>query len=84
LGFPEKENAMAKVLVAPTRFGNMAGQMRNFLDQTGGLWASGALVGNGGSMFTCSATQHGDRKAPSALVVLHGARGWARAAHEPT
>ena len=45
-----------------TRFGNMTGQMRNFLDQTGGLWASGALVGKVGSVFTSSATQHGGQE----------------------
>ncbi|WP_431510106.1 NAD(P)H:quinone oxidoreductase [Variovorax sp. DAIF25] len=43
----------------PTRFGNMAGQMRTFLDQTGGLWASGALVGKIGGVFTSTSTQHG-------------------------
>ena len=43
----------------PTRFGNMCAQMRNFLDQTGGLWAQGALVGKVGSVFTSAATQHG-------------------------
>lgn len=43
----------------PTRFGNMAGQMRTFLDQTGGLWANGALVGKVGSVFTSTASQHG-------------------------
>jgi len=42
----------------PTRFGNMSAQMRNFLDQTGGLWAKGALIGKVGSVFTSSATQH--------------------------
>ena len=46
----------------PTRFGNMAAQMRNFLDQTGGLWAQGALVGKVGSVFTSSATQHGGQE----------------------
>lgn len=46
----------------PTRFGNMAGQMRTFLDQTGGLWAKGALVGKVGSVFTSSATQHGGQE----------------------
>ncbi|MEW6703222.1 MAG: NAD(P)H:quinone oxidoreductase [Pseudomonadota bacterium] len=45
-----------------TRFGNMTGQMRNFLDQTGGLWASGALVGKVGSVFCASATQHGGQE----------------------
>jgi NAD(P)H dehydrogenase (quinone) len=43
----------------PTRFGNMATQMRAFLDQTGGLWATGALIGKIGSVFTSTATQHG-------------------------
>jgi NAD(P)H dehydrogenase (quinone) len=45
-----------------TRFGNMTGQMRTFLDQTGGLWASGALVGKVGSVFCSSATQHGGQE----------------------
>ena len=43
----------------PTRFGNMCAQMRNFLDQTGGLWVRGGLVGKVGSVFASSATQHG-------------------------
>jgi NAD(P)H dehydrogenase (quinone) len=47
----------------PTRFGNMCGQMRQFLDSTGGLWAKGALVGKVGSVFTSSATQHGGQEA---------------------
>lgn len=42
----------------PTRFGNMASQMRNFLDQTGGLWAKGSLIGKVGGVFTSSASQH--------------------------
>lgn len=46
----------------PTRFGNMAAQMRNFLDQTGGLWAKGALVGKAGSVFTSTGTQHGGQE----------------------
>jgi NAD(P)H dehydrogenase (quinone) len=45
-----------------TRFGNMSGQMRTFLDQTGALWASGALVGKVGSVFASSATQHGGQE----------------------
>lgn len=44
----------------PTRFGNMAAQMRNFLDQTGGLWAKGALVGKVGSVFTSTGTGGGN------------------------
>jgi NAD(P)H dehydrogenase (quinone) len=46
----------------PTRFGNMAAQMRNFLDQTGGLWFRHALVGKVGSVFTCTASQHGGQE----------------------
>jgi NAD(P)H dehydrogenase (quinone) len=46
----------------PTRFGNMCAQMRNFLDQTGGLWAKGSLVGKVGSVFTSTATQHGGQE----------------------
>ncbi len=47
---------------APTRFGNMCAQMRNFLDQTGALWLSGALVGKVASVFTSTATQHGGQE----------------------
>jgi NAD(P)H dehydrogenase (quinone) len=46
----------------PTRFGNMASQMRNFLDQTGPLWASNALVGKIGSAFCSTASQHGGQE----------------------
>ena len=46
----------------PTRFGNMCAQMRNFLDQTGGLWARNALVGKVGSVFTSTGTQHGGQE----------------------
>lgn len=52
----------AIIFGTPTRFGNMAAQMRNFLDQTGGLWAKGALIGKVGSVFTSSATQHGGQE----------------------
>ena len=52
----------AIVFGTPTRFGNMAAQMRNFLDQTGGLWARGALVGKIGSVFTSAGTQHGGQE----------------------
>jgi NAD(P)H dehydrogenase (quinone) len=52
----------AIVFGAGTRFGVVASQMRNFLDQTGGLWAKGALVGKVGSIFTSSATQHGGQE----------------------
>jgi NAD(P)H dehydrogenase (quinone) len=46
----------------PTRFGNMCGQMRNFLDQTGSLWQQGKLVGKVGSVFVSTATQHGGQE----------------------
>jgi NAD(P)H dehydrogenase (quinone) len=46
----------------PTRFGNMASQMRNFLDQTGPLWATNALVGKVGSVFSSTASQHGGQE----------------------
>jgi len=46
----------------PTRFGNMASQMRNFLDRTGGLWARAALVGKVGSVFCSTASQHGGQE----------------------
>lgn len=49
----------AVIFGTPTRFGNMAAQMRNFLDQTGGLWMKGALAGKVGSAFVSTATQHG-------------------------
>ena len=45
-----------------TRFGNMTSQMKNFLDQAGGLWVQGKLVGKVGSVFTSSATQHGGQE----------------------
>src|SRR4051812_19796374 len=48
----------AIIVGAGTRFGTVASQMRNFWDQTGGLWAQGKLVGKVGSVFTSSATQH--------------------------
>lgn len=52
----------ALIIGTPTRFGNMAAQMRNFLDQTGGLWMRGALVGKPGSVFTSTASQHGGQE----------------------
>ncbi|WCL53267.1 NAD(P)H:quinone oxidoreductase [Gimibacter soli] len=52
----------AIIFGTPTRFGNMAAQMRNFLDQTGGLWVKGALVGKVGSVFTSTASQHGGQE----------------------
>lgn len=52
----------AIIFGTPTRFGNMAAQMRNFLDQTGGLWFSRALVGKIGSAFCATASQHGGQE----------------------
>jgi NAD(P)H dehydrogenase (quinone) len=59
----------AIIFGTPTRFGNMSGQMRTFLDQTGGLWMSGALIGKVGSVFTSSATQHGGQE--STILSFH-------------
>ena len=55
-------DADAIIFGTPTRFGNMCAQMRNFLDQTGGLWAQGALVGKVGSVFASTGTQHGGQE----------------------
>jgi NAD(P)H dehydrogenase (quinone) len=52
----------AIIFGTPTRFGNMAAQMRNFLDQTGALWGRGALVGKVGSVFCSTASQHGGQE----------------------
>jgi NAD(P)H dehydrogenase (quinone) len=84
MGALEAQKAMAAVPVAkvdelpaadaiifgtPTRFGNMCGQMRQFLDATGQLWAQGALVGKVGSVFVSSATQHGGQE--STILSFH-------------
>lgn len=58
----ELANYDAVIFGTPTRFGNMAAQMRNFLDQTGGLWMKGALVGKIGSVFASTGTQHGGQE----------------------
>src|SRR3972149_5672677 len=55
-------DADAIIFGTGTRFGNMTAQMRNFLDQTGGLWMKGALVGKVGSVFTSTASQHGGQE----------------------
>jgi NAD(P)H dehydrogenase (quinone) len=55
-------DADALIFGTPTRFGNMCSQMRNLLDQTGGLWAKGALIGKAGSVFTSTGTQHGGQE----------------------
>lgn len=54
--------ADAVIFGTPTRFGMMAAQMRNFLDQTGGLWMKGALIGKVGSVFASTGTQHGGQE----------------------
>ena len=84
MGAVESQRAMAEVRIAtaaelgeadavvfgtPTRFGNMCGQMRQFLDGTGQLWVSGAMVGKIGSAFTSSNTQHGGQE--STLLSVH-------------
>jgi len=58
----ELEQYDAIIFGTPTRFGNMAAQMRNFLDRTGSLWFQGALVGKVGSVFASTATQHGGQE----------------------
>jgi NAD(P)H dehydrogenase (quinone) len=84
MGATEAQMSFAKVPIAtvedlvepgaiifgtPTRFGNMAGQMRQFLDGTGGLWSQGKLIGKVGSVFTSSATQHGGQE--STILSFH-------------
>jgi NAD(P)H dehydrogenase (quinone) len=59
----------AIIFGTPTRFGNMCGQMRQYLDATGQLWQKGALVGKVGSVFTSSATQHGGQE--STILSFH-------------
>jgi len=59
----ELESADAIIFGTPTRFGNMCGQMRQFLDATGQLWMKGAWVGKVGSVFASSNTQHGGQEA---------------------
>jgi NAD(P)H dehydrogenase (quinone) len=59
----------AIIFGTPTRFGNMAGQMKTFIDQAGALWLSGALVGKVASVFVSSATQHGGQE--STILTFH-------------
>jgi NAD(P)H dehydrogenase (quinone) len=66
--------ADAVIFGTPTRFGNMTGQMRNFLDRTSNLWAKGALIGKVGSVFASTATQHGGQETTITsfhLTLLH-------------
>jgi NAD(P)H dehydrogenase (quinone) len=64
----------AIIIGTPTRFGNTAAQMKNFLDQTGGLWVRDKLVGKIGSVFTSSGSQHGGQESTiwsAHIVLLH-------------
>ncbi len=64
----------AIIIGVPTRFGNMPAQMKNFLDQTGGLWFGGKLIGKVGSVFSSSASQHGGQESTilsTHTVLLH-------------
>ena len=65
----ELTEADAVIFGTPTRFGNMCGQMRQFLDATGQLWANCSLVGKVGSVFTSTATQHGGQE--STILTFH-------------
>jgi len=65
----ELSNYDAIIFGTPTRFGNMCAQMRNFLDQTGGLWMKGDLVGKVGGVFTSTATQHGGQE--TTIISFH-------------
>ncbi len=65
----ELAKADAIIFGTPTRFGNMSGQMRSFLDATGGIWSRGALAGKVGSVFTSSGTQHGGQE--STILSMH-------------
>jgi NAD(P)H dehydrogenase (quinone) len=59
----------AIIFGTPTRFGNMASQMGSFLDQTGGLWAKGSLIGKVGSVFSSTGTQHGGQE--TTIISFH-------------
>lgn len=65
----ELAEADAIIFGTPTRFGNMCGQMRQYLDATGQLWQKGSLVGKVGSVFASSATQHGGQE--STILSFH-------------
>lgn len=63
------KNYDAIIFGTPTRFGMMASQMKNFLDQAGGLWANGSLIGKVGGVFTSTGTQHGGQE--STILNFH-------------
>lgn len=73
----ELENIDGLILGSPTRFGNMCAQLRNFLDQTGGLWMKGALIGKPAGVFCCTASLHGGQETTLVSMMLtlihHGA-----------
>src|ERR1700752_5392159 len=62
-------DAHAIIFGTPTRFGNMCAQMRKFLDQTGGLWMKGSLIGKVGSVFASTGTQHGGQE--TTITIFH-------------
>lgn len=68
-GLEDLKGRDAIIFGTPTRYGNMTGQMRNFLDQTGELWENGDLIGVVGSVFTSTATQHGGQE--STILSFH-------------
>jgi NAD(P)H dehydrogenase (quinone) len=73
-GIEELGQVDAVIFGTPTRFGNMTGQMRQFLDSAGQLWSTGATVGKVGSVFTSSGTQHGGQESTilsSHITLLH-------------
>ncbi|WP_029011099.1 NAD(P)H:quinone oxidoreductase [Azospirillum halopraeferens] len=73
-GVAELADYDAVIIGTPTRFGTMAAQMKNFLDQAGGLWANDALVGRVGSVFTSTGSQHGGQETTivtTQIVLLH-------------
>lgn len=61
----------AIIIGTPTRYGRMASQMANFLDQTGGLWFQNALVGKVGSVFTSTASQHGGQETTLVSTIVN-------------
>ncbi|KAB3535769.1 NAD(P)H:quinone oxidoreductase [Alkaliphilus pronyensis] len=63
------EDADAVIFGTPTRFGNMAAQMKQFLDATGSIWSKGSLIGKVGSVFTSTGTQHGGQE--STILNFH-------------
>jgi NAD(P)H dehydrogenase (quinone) len=67
----ELPNYDAIVIGCPTRYGRMVGQMASFLDQTGGLWARGALHGKVGGAFTSTATQHGGQETTLFAIITN-------------